>query len=145
MRTIAGTFETRSDAEAAGRRLEAIGVAREAIKLREAAGPGTGAAVLTAKVSSEQLKTATEILAGRSAGGDGAASVPDPASGHVYFGGPADGAARAPRPAPVARAEPPTPREPDDQARWWRKFLLVTGIALVVAFVVGALLGRVMP
>ena len=145
MRTIAGTFETRGEAEAAGRRLEAIGVAREAIKLREAAGAGTGAAVLTAKVSSEQLKAATEILAGRSAGGDGAASVPEPASGHVYFGGPTDGAPRAPRPAPRAQPQPAAAGDRDDQARWWRKFLLVTGIALIVAFVVGALLGRVMP
>jgi hypothetical protein len=145
MRTIAGTFETQSEAEAAGRRLEAIGVAREAIKLRDGVGPGTGAAVLTAKVSSEQLKAATDILAGRAASSDGPAPVSEASSGHVYFGGPADGAPRSPRPAPTAPTQTAVGGDPDDQARWWRKFLLLTGIALILAFIVGALLGRVMP
>lgn len=157
MRTIAGTFATRGEAEAARRRLEAIGVAHDSIRLNEGeGGDGSAGVVLTAKVPAEHVEKATGILAGSDEGAAepsisrGAASSADPASGHVYFGGPSDGAARTVRPQPAAAAvlrEPrePSSREPDEQARWWRRFLLITGAALLIAFIAGALLGLVVP
>jgi hypothetical protein len=70
MRTIAATFSTRDEAEAASRRLEAIGLSRERIILKDvaAAGEGLGAAdtgggvFVSAKVTSEQVEAASEIL-----------------------------------------------------------------------------------
>ncbi|HEX8535041.1 MAG TPA: hypothetical protein VF662_12810 [Allosphingosinicella sp.] len=155
MRTIAGTFPSLGEAEAAGRRLEAFGIPPGAIKVQAAPGGalgGSGGVVLTAKVPPEHVQAASGILAGRAtkaaepAISPGAAPAGDAASGHVYFGGPADGAARPPRPQPAAA----TPRresagDADEQARWWRRFVLMTGAALLIAFFVGALLGLVVP
>jgi hypothetical protein len=155
MRTIAGTFPSLGEAEAAGRRLEAIGIPPGAIKVQAAtagAAGGSGEVVLTAKVPPEHVQAASGILAGRETNAPGpsiargAAPAGGAASGHVYFGGPADGAARPVRSQPTAPTPgPASARNPDEQARWWRRFLLITGAALLIAFIVGALLGLVVP
>ncbi|MDP8912334.1 MAG: hypothetical protein M3N39_02005, partial [Pseudomonadota bacterium] len=78
MRTLASTFSTREEAEAARRHLESIGIARERIILKDVApaaggaaasgseGAGsTGRAFLSVKVTTDQVERASEILKGR--------------------------------------------------------------------------------
>ena len=147
MRTIASTFSTRDEAERAGRRLQDFGVPTDRIQLKSDA---SGATVVMAKVAPEQANAATQILAGRSAAEPpsqpAAADAAPPSGGepgHVYFGGP-EGGARPLRPAPAA-PQPSSPPASDEDSRWWRRFILITGVAVVLAFLIGALMGMVVP
>ena len=62
MRTIASTFDNRDEAEAASRRLQEIGVAREQIVLKYVDDPNGGSVFLSVKANPEQVGPATEIL-----------------------------------------------------------------------------------
>jgi hypothetical protein len=62
MRTIASTFDNRDEAEAASRRLQEIGVAREQIVLKYVDDPNGGSVFLSVKASPEQVGPATDIL-----------------------------------------------------------------------------------
>ncbi len=77
MRTLASTFSTREEAEAARRRLESVGIASERITLKDVAraveGPAaaagsTGGAFISVKVTTDQVERASEILKGQAAG-----------------------------------------------------------------------------
>jgi hypothetical protein len=155
MRTLAATYSSRNEAEAACRRLEAIGIARDRIILKDvapaAAGP-EGGVFLSVKVTTEQVQPAGEILKGRSAGEERAA--PDPAIAAAA----AEPAAPPPRPLPAFAADPapalarsearpqPLPGGSSpaaaDRARRGR-YLIYYGFALLAAFIFGAWLGLV--
>ncbi len=140
MRTLAATFSSTNEAEAARRRLEAIGISRERIILRDvpaAEGPA-GGVFLSVKVTTEQVQPAGEILKERPAA---AAEPPVP-----------------PRPVPTFEAEPEpalarAAAQPQlqpvaggsgaaagDRARRGRYFVYY-GFALLAAFIFGAWLG----
>lgn len=166
MRTLSSTFSTRSQAEAAIERLEAIGIARERIILKEVAQTGaepaaagaTGAAFLSVKVTTDQVQPASDILKGQWTVDDAARPAlkrlgEEPAA-------PTAPAATAPpsppRPLPAAEAtfgySPPREEAPpqhrprrgqrpgEERARLGRYFVYY-GLALVAAFMVGAWLG----
>jgi hypothetical protein len=63
MRTISGTVRTREEAEAARRRLEALGIEGDRILFKEVEGPDAGIFV-TVKAAPEQVAAATRILKG---------------------------------------------------------------------------------
>ena len=78
MRTLASTFSTTEEAEAARRHLESIGIARDRIILKDVApaaggsagsGPegagSTDRAFISVKVTTDQVERASEILKGR--------------------------------------------------------------------------------
>ena len=136
MRTIASTFKTREEAEAAARRLQAIGVAQERISVRDLAEPGGGAGepggpgiFVSAKVTPEQVSAANEILKAPRAEERPPPAVPErngPARGSALAGAPPDEEFRveeakpaaepagvshpaAPKTAPPAAAEPGRP------------------------------------
>ena len=73
MRTISGTVRTREEAEAARRRLEALGIEEDRILFKEVGAPDDGIFV-TVKASPEQVEAATQILKG----GGAQASPPEP-------------------------------------------------------------------
>ena len=153
MRTLASTFSTRAEAEAAGRRLEAIGIGRERIVLKDLVGTdptvgASGGAFISVKVTTDQVQPVSEILkAGRSS--EDIAAAPSPAAAPVA-------AESVSPPTPAARPLSPDPRpatvQPgsvqaattqaaaQDRARLSR-YLVYYGLALVAAFVIGAWLG----
>lgn len=165
MRTLASTFNSRGQAEAAIERLEAIGIPRERIILKvveRAAGapapPGSaGAAFLSVKVTTDQVQAVSDILKAQSAVEDKVAAA-DTSSGR---NGPQVAAAPPSRPlpasdasglrpqreeAPAQREEAPAQHRPaqrkgaGDRARLGR-YLIFYGLALVAAFMIGAWLG----
>jgi hypothetical protein len=76
MRTLASTFSTAEEAEAARRHLESIGITRERIILKDVAqaapgsaaagsgGAGAGSVFISVKVTTDQVERASEILKG---------------------------------------------------------------------------------
>ena len=67
MRTLASTFDTRGEAEAAAGRLEAIGIPRERIMFKDVAATadapgGAGAVFISVKVTTDQVEPVSEIL-----------------------------------------------------------------------------------
>ena len=151
MRTLASTFSTREEAEAAGRRLEAIGIGRERIVLKDLVGtdPTVGApggAFISVKVTTDQVQPVSEILkAGRSSEDIAAAASPAaaPVAADVSPPTPARPLSPDPRPAtvqpgPVQAATAQAAAK--DRARLSR-YLVYYGLALVAAFVIGAWLG----
>jgi hypothetical protein len=90
MRTLASTFESRDDAEAASQGLEEIGVPRDSIVMKYVApGGGESGFYISAKVAPEQVDAATEILKRRT-------PAPEPARERV--------------PEPRAEEPPPPPQ-----------------------------------
>lgn len=158
MRTLAATFSTRNEAEAASRRLEAIGVSRDRIILKDVAAAGGAAGdgvFVSVKVTMEQVQPVSEILKSHAAAEGLAAPVATSAGEQTS--GPVGGDFAPPfRPLPTTRAEPapvaPTvgaqqmpgpgkiPRPRDERARIGRQIVLYC-LALVAAFVIGAWLG----
>jgi hypothetical protein len=149
MRTIAATFSTRDEAEAASRRLEAIGLSRERIILKDVAAAGeglgetdTGGGVfVSAKVTSEQVEAASEILKTRRMAEPAAvvaASPPPemPVQSRPEPAPPAFGAARR-----DADPAPPTARRAIDERSKLGRYFAYYGLALVAAFIIGAWLG----
>jgi hypothetical protein len=154
MRTLAATFSSTNEAEAACRRLEAIGIARDRIILKDvaaAAGPA-GGVFLSVKVTTDQVRPAGEILKDREAAEERATPdagiaptvaepVPPPSRPLPAFTpDPAPGLARS-----EARLEPlPAGLRPAaaDRARRGR-YLIYYGFALLAAFIFGAWLGLV--
>lgn len=162
MRTLAATFETREEAESACRRLEAIGVSRDRIVLKDLAGTAEGSAgapggvFVSLKVTNEQVEPVNDILKRQ----------PKPAEASPPSAQPPQSTAaphRAPepelppRPLSSVASEPgfgapaaghprsqPQPRSgkltPQDRARLGRNVILFC-LVLVVAFMVGAWLG----
>ena len=134
MRTIAMTFDTRSQAEAASRLLQGIGVDPELILLRDLArasgageadaavrpeapasdGAHAGGTFLSAKVAPEQVAAASEILKGV---GAGAGAPPESSSGggdtrHSEAHSAVPAAGEPPLSFGGPPAEPSRPREP---------------------------------
>lgn len=139
MRTLASTFSTRDEAEAACRHLEAIGIGRERIILKDVGQAANGAAsagsaFISVKVTREQVAPASEILKGHGRAEDTARQTsPQPEL--------------PPRPLPSIRAEPEAvagPGKPQlagiDRSRLGR-YLIYYSLVLVAAFVIGAWLG----
>ena len=128
MRTLASTFGSRAEAEAAGRRLESIGIARDRIILKdvgEAGGepggaPGAAAAgvFVSVKVTTDQVAGASEILKSSRPAGDGAGAISSgreaatPPAAATLDVPPRSPPAAAPRPDPVPRAPAPHPAPP---------------------------------
>jgi hypothetical protein len=168
MRTLAGTFGTRDEAEVASRRLQAIGIPGERIIMKDVAptaeaGSGAGGAFISVKVTTEQVEPVGEILKGRWTG----TAASDPASfqpaARIEAAPRMDTAPRrgtteaaAPAPPPIAKAAElaaraanvappphsaasPAARE-REKARLGRNLVLF-GLALVAAFMIGAWLG----
>jgi predicted component of type VI protein secretion system len=155
MRTLATTFSNKIEAEAAVRRLEALGLSRERIMLKDVAQAGLsqegggvpGGVFVSVKVTTEQVQPVSDILkAGSSgAGSEHAPSAVPPSEPVVEM------PAAAPPPVPPAAAPPIAP-EPRDtaaagsaaeaaaKARQGRNMVLF-GLALIAAFMIGAWLG----
>ena len=129
MRTLASTFGSRAEAEAAGRRLESIGIARDRIILKDVgeaggeAGGASGAAAagvfVSVKVTTDQVAGASQILKssrpadngagpGAVSSGREAASPPAPLPDVP----PRSPPAAAPKPDPVPRPAAPHPAPP---------------------------------
>lgn len=131
MRTLASTFGSRAEAEAAGRRLESIGIARDRIILKDVAEAGGGAGdapgaaaagvFVSVKVTTDQVAPASEILKSSRPAGDDAGAV---SSGREAASPPApspdvpprSAPAAAPKPDPVPRAAAPHPAQPQAAA-----------------------------
>ncbi len=170
MRTIASTFESRTEAEAVRRQLEGIGVSPDRIMLKGIFGApdeggGSGNILLSAKVEAEQVGIATEIMKGQPASGGAAqaeepvlrspaqipaavpplreeATAPRVARGERMEPAAAPHIATTAAPATEAQPVRTRPVRPGDEA--WRKLsrsLVVFGLLLVAAFVIGAMLG----
>jgi hypothetical protein len=168
MRTLASTFSTTEEAEAARRHLESIGISRERIILKdvapaaEAPGAGSGGAgstrqaFISVKVTTDQVERASEILKGRWQTRHEAAP-PDFESRPVRSAQDAGtGASVPPRPLPVRDAglaqglprqgseAPPLTGEArrtvHERARRSR-YVIFFLLALVGAFMIGAWLG----
>lgn len=161
MRTLATTFTNKNEAEAAIRRLEALGLSRERITVREVDQPGAGApggVFVSVKVTTEQVQPVSDILKSGSAADTVTAPPPIPSRDEP-----------APRLAPAAATTPPirpvSPRETEKaeavspgaphahvapttstaaeaaaKAKRARNLILF-GLALIGAFMIGAWLG----
>ena len=138
MRTIASTFDNRDEAEAASRRLQEIGVAREQIVLKYVEDPNGGSVFLSVKASPEQVGPATDILKRHRE------SAAPPASADL-----AATSATTPVTAPKSAIEPSAVREnvrptptvvPAKQGSSFGQTLLYLG-GLVAIFFVGWLIG----
>jgi hypothetical protein len=156
MRTLASTFSTRDEAEAASRRLEAIGIGRERIILKNVSGTGADpdAVFVSVKVTTEQVQPASEILKGRGTREETAGSgFADPAQEPVGQAAvvselppsppPSDADLATSPPRTGAHPQPQPARAPiagQDRARLSR-YVVFYGLALVAAFVIGAWLG----
>lgn len=165
MRTLTSTFSTRDEAEAASRRLAAIGIARERIILKDVAptaeaSAGAGAAggvFISVKVTTEQVQPASEILKGRPSAGIEAppalragaeeASPPAPAPVEPELPAPPWQSEAAPAAIPphvqTQPQQPPGTKEllDRDRSRLGR-YVIYYCLALVAAFVIGAWLGQ---
>ncbi len=151
MRTLAATFDSRDQAEAACRRLEAIGIARERIVVKDVAGgsagaPPGGGVFVSLKVTNEQVHPVNGIL--KSQAPEPAVNAPPQAAAvpaaqaespprplssvaaEPGFGSPAGAA----RPQPATRSGKLTPQE---RARLGRNLILFC-LLLVAAFMIGA-------
>jgi hypothetical protein len=162
MRTLAATFDTKEEAEAACRRLEAIGIGRDRIILKDVARaaegspqPGPSAGVfISLKVTTEQVEPVNEILKGNRTPDEAPAprfqglereallqtpKVPEPAPPPLpsVTAEPASAAPGHAPPAPRPRAAQPGPQD------WPRlgRYLILYGLVLVAAFMIGAWLG----
>ena len=189
MRTIATTFDTRSQAEAASRLLQGIGVDPELIQLRDLAGaaepdaavlsgaPGSngapsGGTFLSAKVAPEQVAAASEILKGVDTGNGtppaSASGAGDMTEKHsnvqraapagveppLTFGGPPAEAIRPREPGPArvgqdqvrqgsqGPAGHPPSKPAGSGASSWKRPLAIFSVAVLVAFIVGLLMGQ---
>lgn len=165
MRTLATTFTTRDEAESAIRRLEALGLSRERISVKDmaqAGAGGTGGVFVSVKVTTEQVQPVGEIL--KSAAPRESADLPPraepvaaPAPPIVEPAPPARGSAthfgapEIPAVAVKAAAIPPSPPQSREapltgaaaeaaRARRARTYILF-GLALIGAFMIGAWLG----
>ena len=159
MRTIGSTFSTREEAERAGRHLQSLGVAAERIMLKDLAdsgdqGGGSGTLhadrpaegfFLTAKVEPDQVPDATKILKGSS---EAIRPTDSPPS--------ATATAARPLPRDHVRFEDEPTRKPVNldlrpgvrtsrQGDWtfWGRRLVMIGLIVLAAFVVGAVLGLI--
>ncbi len=162
MRTLASTFSTRTDAEAASRRLEAIGVPRDRIILADvpkgeaAAGAPAGSVFITVKVTTDQVAAANEVLKSHrtESAPSSASSLRDPVNEAADKG---RVEARV-LPRPPLRGHEESRRLSDDIAPqnqqhersvassdqgWFRRYFLYSCIAVVAAFIMGAGLGLV--
>ncbi|HEX8257878.1 MAG TPA: hypothetical protein VF589_09600 [Allosphingosinicella sp.] len=169
MRTLASTFGSRAEAEAAGRRLESIGIARDRIILKDvgeaggepggASGAAAAGVFVSVKVTTDQVAGASEILKSSRPAGDGAGAV---SSGREAASPPAPSPDVQPRVAPAAAPKPdPVPRAASQaaatpphapgaatiaglsRAQLIRYFALFC-VALVAAFLLGAGLGLIL-
>ena len=165
MRTLASTFSTKEEAEAARRHLESIGIPRERIILKDVApaagGPAasasegagsTGRAFVSVKVTTDQVERASEILKG---GGraEQEAAAPDVEGrplGNVQDIG--VGASVPPLPVGEAGPAPGAPQEGAAAELWagsraarnrarLSSYVIFFLLALVAAFMIGAWLG----
>ncbi len=155
MRTLASTFSTRDEAEAATRRLEAIGIQRERIVMKDVAPAGAAAAgvFLSVKVTTEQVQPVSDILKSHAAPESAVAAPPDRPVDEVASidlrepdlpRGPAMGVAElAPAPGAGAVQTPTGARSvrPRDERAQLGRTLVYFGLALVAAFMLGAWLG----
>lgn len=164
MRTLASTFSTREEAEAARRHLESIGIPHDRIFLKDvgqggeataaaAEGAGsTGQAFLSVKVTTDQVERASEILKGRWRA-EPAAAAPD-IEGRPLGKAQDTGAGANVRPLPSQEAGPApgSPREGPAAQLWAEsraahhrarrsRYLIFFLLALVGAFMIGAWLG----
>ena len=165
MRTLASTFSTREEAEAARRHLESIGITRERIILKDVAAEGpaasgsegadsTGQAFISVKVTTDQVERASEILKGRRR------AEPEAAAPDIENCPPGNAqddmreADEPPWPLPAQEAgfasgsprqEAEVPLWPGDRATHDRarlpRYVIYFLLALVAAFMIGAWLG----
>jgi hypothetical protein len=167
MRTLASTFSTIEEAEAARQHLESIGITRERIILKDvaqaaegpaaesAAGAGSaGRVFISVKVTTDQVERASEIMKGgwRTEQAAAAPDIEGRPLGNVQ--GERAGATVPPRPLPVQETGPvqaparegaatelwAASRAAQDRARRSR-YLIFFLLALLGAFMVGAWLG----
>ncbi len=160
MRTLAATFETREEAENACRRLEAIGVSRDRIVLKDLAGTADGSAAapggvfVSLKVTNEQVEPVNDILKRQPKPAEAPSPPAQPPQSTAAPHRPPE-PELPPRPlssvasepgfgAPAAGQPRSQPRSgkltPQDRARLGRNVILFC-LVLVVAFMVGAWLG----
>ena len=167
MRTLASTFSTMEEAEAARRNLESIGITRERIILKDVAQTAEGAPAassgsagsagrvfISVKVTTDQVERASEILKGGLRAEQEAAAPEAEGRPLGNVQGAAAGASVPPRPLPVQEAGPAheparegaaaelwaASRAAQDRARRSR-YLIFFLLALLGAFMVGAWLG----
>jgi len=160
MRTLASAFHSREEAEAAVRRLEGIGIARDRIVLKDVEPPANGAAAsggaffVSVKVPTDQVRSVSEILepAPGAAAPPPAAAAPEPRRAPISP--PRAEAQQAHRPlpvheprfAPLAFEEDAAPARTTartaarDRGKLGRTLVLY-GLALVAAFIIGAWAG----
>ena len=167
MRTLAGTFSTRDEAEAVSRRLEAIGISPDRITQKVVEGSANtssaGGVFMTVKVTTDQVQAASQILKEHPAssrpaffGADRPAenaapqvkAEPEPAARPIPARG-TEAAAVAPR-ADQQPQQRPVPAKPEDEGReqlfggdWNRlgRYVALILVVLVGAFLFGAGLG----
>lgn len=164
MRTLAATFDSREEAEAACRRLEAIGIARDRIILKDVASAAAGAGAapgggvfISLKVTNEQVEPVNDILKRQPGPSEAPAPADHAARPAVALHRP-EQPGLPPRPLSPVGAEPglgaaagtappqPQPRArpdkltPQDRARLGRNLILFC-LVLVAAFMIGAWLG----
>jgi len=158
MRTLASTFSTRDEAEAASRRLQSIGIPHQRIVLKDVAPTGEGAGApgskggvfISVKVTTEQVPPVSDILKGRLKEDD-VPAFQDLGGEPVLKDGPGRERMTVP---PVDDPLPPRPLGAQDQAspkpvaagsRQDRtrlgRYLIFYGLALVAAFMIGAWAG----
>jgi hypothetical protein len=165
MRTLASTFSTRNEADAACRRLEAIGIPRDRVVLKEvatatgpSAGSGTnGGVFVSVKVTTDQAGPVGEILRGAAQGGNAepAHALPEREAVQSFE----SDAPQSSRPLPGALREreviaapiDPVPSQHPgvastvtqrDHAQIGR-FVVYCCLIILAAFVIGALLGLI--
>jgi hypothetical protein len=158
MRTLASTFSTRDEAEAASRRLQSIGIPHQRIVLKDVAptgegpgGPGSkGGVFISVKVTTEQVPPVSEILKGQAKDEDDVPAFQDLGEEPVLKDRPVSERMTVPvhdQPPPRSLA-PETPASPkpvaagprQDRTRLGR-YLIFYGLALVAAFMIGAWAG----
>lgn len=117
MRTLASTFSTRNEAEAAARRLEGIGIAPERILLKEVAPPagappgaGAGGVFLSVKVPTHQVEAVNEIMKGEWSDDEASApAVAPPGAERIEAAGAPESSFRSAPPLPPSMAQPERP------------------------------------
>ena len=147
MRTIASTVMTPAEAEAAGRRLKAMGVAPDLIQVRSVADGGSDTGVVvSAKVSPEQVGAANAILKERAGA---AVAAPEPRRAPEPAAAPA-----AVSPPPVQEREAVHASSQTGDARrpvrsgsrindmGWSQIFVILAVLAIVGMVLGAMLGK---